>query len=147
MAIIPAVTRYSFGEALDEDDVLVVQGIEYPMQPIGMRAMRKMLGAARELAAHTNGDGKIDEEVIGSETIDAAIELIVSSVRPEARDKLREHIDETVGPQLIAQISAALTAGMSDLDPTQQTPSSVGSLPTGSTSTDGAPPEESTPST
>lgn len=137
-------TRYTFGTALDDDDVLVVQGIEYPMQPLGMRAIKRMLTMRNEvpkMAPDANG-------AISPEQLDMATDLVVAVVRKDYQDKLREHIEDRVGPGLLTQIASAVMRSMSDLDPTQPESSSAGSAPgaAGSSSTDGASPVESTPS-
>jgi len=134
-------TRYSFGTAIDDDDLLVIQGIEYRMQPIGMRVMRRVLNMKQPSA---NGD---NSEAVTEDRLNAAIEVITNSVRPDEREKLAAHIEESVPPGLLVQIMNALTTGMSDLDPTQPTSSSGGSPPTGSTSADTAQPAALTPST
>jgi hypothetical protein len=136
-------TRYTFGEATDEDDVLVVQGIEYPMQPLGMRAMKRLLNLKNQLPTDADaGNIKADQ-------LDMATDIVVASVRKDVQDALREHIEDRVGPALLTQIAKAVMSSMSDLDPTQPASSSDGSPPVdaGSTSTDGAEPEASTPST
>lgn len=146
--------RMTFGTAVDDDDILEVQGIEYHMQPVGMRAMRKLLDQRIALqqaqrATTTNGDGEPTTADLGvaREQFDASVELILSAVRPDDRERLRAHIDESVGPQLIAQMVVALTSGLTDLDPTQRPSLSDGSSATGSTSTAGAAVEVSTPMT
>lgn len=139
--------RYTFGEALDEDDILVIQGKEYRMMPIGMRAMRKMLRTRKALVdrrASGEGEGEVTEE-----NLDMALDILLEAVRADERDRLKEHIDESVPPALLAKIAGQIVSVMSDLDPTQPESSSPGQSPVeaGSTSTDGAEPEVSTPST
>ena len=131
--------RYEFGRAIDEGDVLVLQGIEYHMQPVGMRAMRSMLAKREMIEAAERGGGT-------PEQIDTLVDLVVAAVVPGERDRLREHIEDSVDTALLAQVSSAIMRGMADMDPTQPTSSSNGSSPTGATSTDGAAPTASTPS-
>ena len=131
--------RHSFGEPLSDDDVLVVQGIEYPMVPVGMRAMRKLLTAAK---ANQN---RKEDDTVSPEDLDMALEIVIGAVRPDCREKFTQHIEDSVPPNLVVQIATAVMQSFSDLDPTQPESSSGGSLPTGSDSTAGAPPTVSTP--
>ena len=124
--------RHTFGEPLSDDDVLVVQGIEYPMNPVGMRAMRKLLTASKGLKERSPEEGVSEEE------LDLALELVLGAVRPEVRDKFKEHIEESVPPNMVVQIATAVMQSFSDLDPTQAPSSSVGSSTTGPDSTAGA---------
>ena len=130
-------TRYSFGEAISDDDILEIQGVEYQMQPVGMRAMRKLLDSRNQ----ANGDRSEREQ------LDAAIDLILNAVRPDERERLREHIEESVPPNIVAEIVATLAGGMADLDPTLLASLSAGSPPTGPSSTAGAEPGASIPGT
>ena len=132
--------RYVFGKAIDEGDVMELQGVGYHLQPIGMRAMRVMLTKRQMIEAAERGEGGTPEQV------DTLIDLVVAAVIPDERERLREQIEESVDVALLAQVSGALMRGMSDLDPTQPTSSSNGSSPTGATSTDGAEPTASIPS-
>ena len=132
--------RYVFGKAVDEGDVLELQGVEYHMQPIGMRAMRAMLDKRQMIEAAERGGGT-------PEQVDALIDLVVAAVVPDERDRLREHVEDSVDTALLAQVATAVMRGMSDLDPTQPMSSSNGSLPTGATSTAGAAPTPSIPLT
>ena len=125
-------TRHNFGAPLSDDDVLVVQGIEYPMVPVGMRAMRKLLTAAR---AQQN---RKEDEPITEDDLDMALEIVLGSVRPDVRDKFSQHIEDSVPPNLVVQIATAVMQSFSDLDPTQAPSSSVGSEQTGPDSTAGA---------
>lgn len=125
--------KYSFDPPLSEDDVLEVQGVEYPMNPVGMRAMRRLLTLQKKVAARGEGTD------INEEELDIALELVIGAVRPEYRDRFREHIEESVPPGLLIKIATAVMGSFSDLDPTQQGSSSSGSTPTGPDSTDGAP--------
>jgi hypothetical protein len=132
--------RHSFGEPLSDDDILEIQGVDYPMNPVGMRAMRKLLTTAQ-----ANPNRKEDDPLTEAD-LDMALELVVGAVRPEVRDKLREHIEDSVPPNMVVQIATAVMQSFSDLDPTQRESSSTGSLPTGPGSTDGASPAALTPS-
>jgi hypothetical protein len=132
--------RYVFGKAISDDDVMLVQGVEYHMQPIGMRALRSMLSKREMLqAAEANGQPR-------GEQLDSLMEIIVASVVPAERDRLHEQLEETGDIALITEMSTVLLRGQADMDPTQPTSSSAGSSPTGATSTDGAAPTASIPS-
>jgi hypothetical protein len=131
--------RYVFGKAIDEGDVMELQGVEYHLQPIGMRAMRAMLAKRQMIEAAERGGGS-------PEQVDALIDLVVAAVVSDERVRMREQIEESVDTALLAQVASALMRGMSDLDPTQLTSSFNGSSPTGPTSTDGAVPTASIPS-
>ncbi len=137
--------RYTFGEAVDDDDVLVVQGKEYRMQPLGMRAMRRMLTLRNKLIEK---DALGPTDTMSTDALDLAVDIIVGSVRPEEQDRLKAHIDDSVPPGLLSQIAQSVMSAMSDLDPTQPASSSPGSPPVeaGSDSTVGAEPAVSTPS-
>jgi hypothetical protein len=125
-------TRHVFGEPVSEDDVLVVQGIEYPMMPIGMRAMRRLLTMRQQLSANRKEDDPVTEA-----EIDLALDIVVNSVRPECRDKFRDHIEDSVPPDLLVRIASAVMESFSDLDPTRPESSSGGSSQTGPDSTAG----------
>lgn len=127
-------TRYSFGEPISDDDVLVVQGVEYPMMPVGMRAMRRMLTLQK-----TVDPNRVEGEGVTEAELDLALEIVVGCVRSDARDKFKEHIEESVPPNLLIEIATAVMGSFSDVDPTQPESSSGGSSPTGPVSTDGAP--------
>jgi hypothetical protein len=133
-------TRYTFGESIEEGDILEIQGVQYHMIPLGMRAMRKMM-AIRSLVAPNGND-----EALAEDRINAGIDMIVDSVVKEEREALREHIEDRVPPNLLVQISMAIAQAMSDLDPTLLPSSLNGSSAAGSPSTDTAPLVESTPS-
>jgi hypothetical protein len=126
--------RYKFGEAISDDDVLEVQGVEYPMVPVGMRAMRRMLTLQREV-----GLDRSEDEPLTEADIDLALDIVVSAVRPDFRDKFKEHIEESVPPNMLIQIATAIMGAFSDVDPTQPGSPSGGSSATGPASTDGAP--------
>lgn len=133
--------RYEYGSA-DEDDVLVIQGKEYQMQPVGLRAMRKMLNTARD-AKKAQVENATDEDRAnqGEKAVEEAVDLIVSAVRPHERERLREHLEESVPLPLLLDISRDVMRGFTnlevqtDLDPTLPPPSSDGSSPTGLPST------------
>jgi hypothetical protein len=127
-------TRYQFGE-VEDDDVLVIQGREYQMQPIGMAVTRRMLSVLK--MGDDNAEGRTE----------ATIDYVLANVVPDQRDLLRQHIDESVGAKLLAQIVTGLVGSQADVDPTQPPSSSTGSTGTGLGSTDGAVPEASIPST
>ena len=131
--------RHTFGDPLDDEDVLVVQGVEYPMNPVGMRAMRKLLTASQ------NVDKERAADQVTEQDLDLALEIVIGSVRPEVRDKFRQHIEDSVPPNLVVQIATAVMRSFSDMDPTQPESPSGGSPLTGSVSMDGAPVAELTP--
>lgn len=133
--------KHSFGEPLTDDDVLEIQGIEYRMMPIGMRAMRRLLDLQKKVNPDRSEDDPITEE-----ELDMSIEMVLNVVRPEERDRLRDHIEESVPPSLLVQIVMAVMSSFTDLDPTQPGSSSDGSQPTGPGSADGVPVAELTPS-
>ena len=128
--------RHTFGEPISDDDVLVIQGVEYPMIPVGMRAMRRMLNLSKKSNIKPE-DGLTDENLA------VAIDIIAASVHEDHREKLLHHIEESVGPNLLVEIASAVMASFSDLDPTQQESSSPGSTPTGPASAGGALPAPS----
>lgn len=109
------------------------------MIPIGMRAMRKLLTLQKTVAA-------AKDDTLGEEELNLALEIVIGSVRPDFRDKFREHIEESVPPTLLIQIATAVMGSFSDLDPTQPESSSGGSSQTGPASTAGALAAASTPS-
>lgn len=132
--------RLEFGHALDDDDILVVQGVEYPMMPIGMRTMRRLITMRSQVDLDRAPDAPVTEA-----ELDLALDIVVNSVRPEFRDAFKEQIETSVPPDLLIQIASAVMQSFSDMDPTEPESSSGGSLPTGSASTDGAPAAELTP--
>lgn len=140
LCYVPSVAKLSFGRPLDDDDILEVQGIEYPMNPIGMRAMRKLLDAQKMI-----GPDRKESDPLSEAELDVAIDMVVNAVRPSVRDQFREHIEESVPPGMILKIAEAVMKDFSDTDPTQPESSSGGSSETGSASTDGAPAAASTP--
>lgn len=120
---------FTFGEAPDDADLLVVQGVTYHLQPLGMRKYRQLLNSRA-----AKGDAT------PLENLEESIDFIVACVTPGEREQMREHIEESVSPVLLAQIARVLMRGQSDVDPTQPASSSAGSPPGGSTSTAGAQP-------
>jgi hypothetical protein len=134
------VAKHTFGEPITEDDVLEIQGIEYPMMPVGMRAMRRMLN----LRSQVNPNRTEDDEITEAD-LDLMLGIVIGVVRPEHRDKLAEHIEDSVSPNMLSQIATAVMRSFSDVDPTQPESSSGGSLPTGSDSTAGVPATELMP--
>lgn len=143
-------TRLTYGDPLDGDDVLVIQGEEYIMQPLGMGAMRELL---RRRVQATKALGSSDtEEVVEAQVAlaDLMVETIVSSVRADQRERLRDHLLDRVPMRMLGEIAAGVmgtAASVPGLDPTQLAPSSAGSSPTGAPSTDGARAEVSTSDT
>lgn len=135
-----SVTRHTFGEPITEDDVLVVQGVEYPMMPIGMRAMRRMLTMKNQVDPNRS-----EEDGITEADLDLMLDIVTGVVRPEHRQALADHIEESVPPDMLSQIATAVMRSFSDMDPTEPESSSGGSLPTGSDSTAGAPAAALTP--
>jgi hypothetical protein len=134
--------KHSFGAPV-EDDILEIQGVEYRLQPFGMRAFKESLERSKEADRLRSLEGA--ERTQG--TYDLSVDLIVNAVHPDDREKIAKHIDRSVPPILVSQIAAAIMRGLTDVDPTQPTSSSDGSSETGPDSTDGASVEESTPST
>ena len=137
-------TRYTFGEAIDTDDILEVQGVEYPMNPIGMRAMKRLLTMKNNIKINPDDPESMQ---ITEADLDLATDIVVSAVRPDYREKFREHIEESVPPNLLIGIATAVMKNFSDVDPTQPGSSSGGSSSIGSASTDGASAGELTPTT
>ena len=41
-------TRFTFGEAIEDDDILDLQGIEYHLQPIGWKQQKQIIRAVRD---------------------------------------------------------------------------------------------------
>ena len=134
--------HYSFGEPISEDDVLEVQGVQYPMMPVGMRAMRRLL-MLKDTVLRDRAEG----EAVTEEELDLALEIVTGSVRPEVRESFKEHIEESVPPSLLIQIATAVMGAFSDLDPTQPELSSGGSSQTGPATTDGVSAAELIPTT
>jgi hypothetical protein len=134
------VAKHTFGEAITEDDVLEIQGVQYPMMPVGMRAMRRMLTLKSQVDPNRADDDEVTEA-----DLDLMLDMVVGTVRPECREALREHIEESVSPPMLSQIAQAVMRSFSDVDPTQPESSSGGSLPTGSDSAAGAPATELMP--
>lgn len=134
--------RHSFGTPLEED-ILEIQGVEYRLEPFGMRAFKESLERSREAEKLTDMDSVDRTE----STYNLSVDVILNSVHPDDRERLAEHIDRSVAPQLVSQIAAAIMRGLTDVDPTLPASSSDGSSETGHDSTDGASDEESIPST
>lgn len=132
--------KHTFGEPISEDDILEIQGIEYPMVPVGMRAMRRLLDLQAKIDVE-----RPDDAPLTMEDLDVALGIVVSAVRKDHQEKLREHIEESVPPNLLVGIATAVMGSFSDLDPTQPESSSGGSQPTGSNSTGGVLPAPSMP--
>ncbi len=134
--------KHSFGSPI-EDDILEVQGVEYRLQPFGMRAFKSSLERSKEADKIKDMEGTARTE----STYALSVDLIINAVHPDEQEKIAQHLEDSVPPVLVSQIAAAIMRGLTDVDPTQPTSSSVGSSKTGDDSTDGASEEESTPST
>ena len=134
--------KHSFGTPV-EDDILEIQGVEYRLQPFGMRAFKASLERSKEADKIKDLEGAARTQ----STYDLSVDLIVNAVHPDDQEKLKEHLEDSVSPVLVSQIAAAIMRGLTDVDPTQPTSSSDGSSEIGDDSTDGASDEESTPST
>lgn len=129
--------KYSYGDPVDED-ILVLQGVEYTLIPFGMRAFREYMARSKELSKVTD----LDDSERTAKIYDLSVQLIVESIVPEEREAIAAHIDRSVPPSLVSEIASQIIKGLSDLDPTQQGSSSNGSTPSGSDSTDGVSPAE-----
>lgn len=134
--------KHSFGAPV-EDDILEIQGIEYRLQPFGMRAFKQSMERSKEAEKLREMEGA---DRTGA-TYELSVDLIVNAVHPDEQEMIKQHIEDSVPPILVSQIAAAIMRGLTDVDPTQPTSSSDGSSETGPDSTDGASPVESTPST
>lgn len=134
--------KYSFGAPTDQD-VLEIQGVEYRLQPFGMRAFRESLDRSREVDKIKSLEGSERTE----STYALSVDVIVNAVHPDQREQIQQHLEDSVSPFLVSQIAAAIMRGLTDVDPTLPTSSSDGSSETGPDSTDGASDEESTPAT
>lgn len=132
--------KFSFGAPAD-NDILELQGVEYQLQPFGMRAFRETLERSRQVDAIRELDGAERTE----RTYDMSVDVIVNAVVPEQQEQIRKHIEDSVSPGMVSQVAAAIMRGLTDVDPTLPTSSSDGSSETGPGSTDGASDEESTP--
>lgn len=132
--------KHTFGTPISDDEVMVLQGVEYHLQPVGMRMMRKMFANRAALEEAEKGSATVEQ-------VDMLIDVVADAVVPAERDRLREHIDESVDAPLLAEVATAVLRGFADVDPTQPTSSSDGSSGTGPTSTGGVVPEVLTPST
>lgn len=132
---------FTFDPPTGDEDVLDVQGVQYPMNPVGMRAMRKLLTMQKAVADRKETDPLTEAD------LDMALEIVVGAVRPEVRDKFRDHIEDSVSPNLLIQIATAVMGEFSGdgVDPTQPELSSGGSSTTGPDSTAGALAAVSTP--
>lgn len=124
--------KHSFG-APQEQDILEIQGVEYHLQPFGMRAFRESLERSKQVAAIRELDGDDRTE----RTYALSVDLIVNAVHPDERERIAQHLEDSVPPVLVSQIAAAIMRGLTDVDPTQPTSSSGGSSETGHDSTDG----------
>lgn len=100
--------KLKFGEPITADDTMDIQGVEYTLRPVGIGPYKRMVRLQREAKAAE------DNEM----SIDAVIDFIVANVVPEQREQLARHIDETVPPALLTEISRGLSNGNSDVDPT-----------------------------
>ena len=133
--------KHSFGTPL-EQDILVIQGIEYRLQPFGMRAFKDSMERSKQAEKLADMEGK-DRTL---STYNLSVELIINAVHPDDREQLAQHLDDSVPPTLVSDIASAIMRGLTDVDPTQPTSSSDGSSETGDDSTVGASDGESTPS-
>lgn len=131
--------RHSFGDPVSDEDVLVVQGVEYPMIPVGLRAMRRLLTLRSQVNNRAEGTD------ISETDLDLARDIVVSAVQPDVREALIEHIEDRVSPALLVEMASAVMSSFSDQNPTQQGSSSDGSSETGPDSTAGVSPEALTP--
>jgi hypothetical protein len=134
--------KHSFGSPI-EDDILEIQGQEYRLQPFGMRAFKQSLERSKEADKIREMEGTARTE----STYALSVDLIINAVHPDDQERVANHLEDSVPPVLVSQIAAAIMRGLTDVDPTQPTSSSVGSSKTGDDSTDGVSEEESTPST
>lgn len=134
--------KHSFGTPV-EDDILEIQGVEYRLQPFGMRAFKSSLERSKEANRIRDLEGSERTE----STYNLSVDLIVNAVHPDDQERVAQHIEDSVPPILVSQIAAAIMRGLTDVDPTQPTSSSDGSSEIGDDSTDGASDEESTHST
>ena len=134
--------KHSFGAPV-EDDILEIQGIEYRLQPFGMRAFKQSMERSKEAEKLREMEGA---DRTGA-TYELSVDLIVNAVHPDELEMIKQHLEDSVPPILVSQIAAAIMRGLTDVDPTLPTSSSDGSSETGPDSTDGASDEESTPST
>lgn len=125
--------KFTFGAPAD-NDILVIQGVEYPLQPFGMRAFRESMERSKQVTAIRDMDGPERTE----STYNLSVDLIVNAVHPDHRERVMQHIEDSVGPGMVSQIAAAIMRGLTDVDPTQPTSSSDGSSETGQGSMDGA---------
>ena len=132
--------KFTFGAPAD-NDILVIQGIEYPLQPFGMRAFREALERSKRADSIKALEGPERTE----QTYALSVDLIANAVHPDHKQRVLDHIEDSVGPGLVSQIASAIMRGLADVDPTQPTSSSDGSSETGQGSTDGALGEASPP--
>jgi hypothetical protein len=126
--------KYSFGEAPSEDDVLVIQGVEYKLVPFGMAKLRESFERRKAVVGVAELTG--DERTLA--LYDVSIDLIANAVHPDQKQAVIDHIEDRVPPVLVVDIATAIQRGFADVDPTQQPSSSDGSSETGPDSTDGA---------
>ena len=129
--------KHSFGAPV-EDDILEIQGIEYRLQPFGMRAFKGSLERSKDAERIRTLEGAERTE----STYALSVDLIINAVHPDDQERVAQHIEDSVPPVLVSQIAAAIMRGLTDVDPTQPTSSSDGSSETGDDSTDGASDEE-----
>jgi len=129
--------KHSFGAPV-EDDILEIQGIEYRLQPFGMRAFKGSLERSKDADKIKDMEGAERTQ----STYALSVDLIVNAVHPDDQERVAQHIEDSVPPILVSQIAAAIMRGLTDVDPTQPTSSSDGSSETGDDSTDGASAEE-----
>jgi hypothetical protein len=134
--------KHSFGAPL-EGDILEIQGVEYRLQPFGMRAFKESMERSKEAEKIRNLEGAERTE----STYALSVDLIVNAVHPDDQERVAQHIEDSVPPILVSQIAAAIMRGLTDVDPTRPTSSSDGSSEIGDDSTDGVSVEESTHST
>jgi len=128
--------KHSFG-APQEQDILEIQGVEYRLQPFGMRAFRESLERSREADKLKDMEG-VDRT---AGTYNLSVDLIINAVHPDEREQVAHHIEDSMSPILVSQVAAAIMRGLTDVDPTLPTSSSDGSSETGQDSMDGASPE------
>lgn len=126
--------KMSFGEPV-EQDILVIQGIEYRLEPFGMAAFKASIERAEKVDQIRESD---DQAARLTGTYDLSVDLIVNAVHPDDRERLMEHLDRSIPPTMVSNIAAAIMRGISDVDPTPPTSSSDGSSETGPGSMDGA---------
>ena len=130
----PLMAKHSFGAPVEED-ILEIQGVEYRLQPFGMRAFKESLERSKEADKIRNNENVAERT---QSTYELSVDLIVNAVHPDEREKIAKHIEDSVPPTLVSTIAAAIMRGLTDVDPTRPTSSSDGSSETGPDSMDGA---------